>query len=92
MTLWNLNYVPPKKSDDKKAPIKSDDNTQTAKTEKQYIAILQSMENDQLYKLSDITAVLGVKDTRAKQLLRYLIEEEKIEPVGANRNRRYRKR
>lgn len=92
LTLWNLNYVPPIKSDDKKAPIKSDDNTQTAKTEKQYIAILQSMENDQLYKLSDITAVLGVKDTRAKQLLRYLIEEEKIEPVGANRNRRYRKR
>jgi len=50
------------------------------------------MEREKLYKLSDITAVLQVKDTRAKNLLKDLIQEGKIEPVGANRNRRYRKR
>jgi predicted HTH transcriptional regulator len=96
LTLWNLNYVPPQKatikSDDKKATIKGDDNKRNAKSEGQYLAILQSMEADQLYKLSDITEVLQVKETRAKYLVKHLIEEGKIEPIGANRNRRYRKR
>ena len=57
----------------------------------QYKTILQSMEKEKLYKLSDITSVLQVKETRAKYLVKQLIEDGKIEPVGANRNRRYRK-
>ena len=95
ITLWNLNYEPPKKattkSDDKKATINSDDNKPTAKSSAQYKTILQSMEKEKLYKLSDITSVLQVKETRAKYLIKQLIENGKIEPVGANRNRRYRK-
>ncbi|MBR3786607.1 MAG: putative DNA binding domain-containing protein [Firmicutes bacterium] len=96
LTLWNLNYALPEKatikSDDKKVTIKSDDEKRTAKSGVQYDMILQSMEREKLYKLSDITSVLQVKDTRAKNLLKDLIQEGKIEPVGANRNRRYRKR
>ena len=96
LTLWNLNHEPPKKvtikGADKKAPINRDDKPKGSKTAQQYQQILQSMDANVAYKLSDITTVLQVKETRAKCLLRDLIEDGKIEAIGANRNRRYCKK
>lgn len=96
LTLWNLNYVPPTKlaikSDDKKVTTKGDDKLKTEKTKSQYAAILAFMEPEQLYRLSDIVEILDVKETRTKYLLKDLIANDKIEALGANRNRRYRKK
>jgi len=42
------------------------------------------------YRLEEISEQLGVKTTRTKTVLKALIEAEKIEMVGGNRDRRYR--
>ena len=39
--------------------------------------------------VSDFTELLGVKNTRVKQVLYSLIHDGIIEAIGGNRNRRY---
>ena len=95
ISLKNLNYNKGKekvtiKSDDKKVTIKSDDKKVTIKTQEQFNVILQYMVPEKEYRLEEISEQLGVKTTRTKTVLKALIEAEKIEMVGGNRDRRYR--
>ena len=95
IVLKNLNYKREKgkatiKSDDKKATIKSDDKKVTIKTQQQYDILLQYMVPQKEYRLDEIAERLGVKTTRTKTILKGLIEKEKVEVVGGNKDRRYR--
>ena len=75
LVLKNLNY-------EKKAAVK---------TQESINKILEYMILDKEYALSEICKVLGLKETRTKEILKYLIEEDKIETLGGNRNRKYRR-
>lgn len=49
------------------------------------------MELNREYRIAEIAEFLGVKETRARQLVRELIRLKKIEAMGENKGRRYRK-
>ena len=49
------------------------------------------MELDREYRITEIAEFLGVKETRARQLVRELIRLKKIDATGENKGRRYRK-
>ena len=93
LLLKNLNYREKAtiKSDDKKATIKSDDKKVTVKTKESMNKVLEYMIYDKEYALSEICAVLSLKKTRTKEILKRLMEESKVEAIGGNRNRKYRK-
>lgn len=83
-------HVAVDKSDDKKVTIKSDD-----KKHKTYVhqqAILAFMEKGVEYRLKEFCELLSLKETRVKVLLKDLIDEGSVEVMGANRNRRYRRK
>ena len=90
------NAVTPKskatiKSDDKKTTIKIDDKKATIKTQENMQKVLEYMDYEKGYALTEICEVLGLKATRTKEILKKLISENKVEALGGNRNRRYRK-
>lgn len=88
-TILKLSFV---KSMDKKALIKSADKKKlTNKTRQQLEKIIEWMELDREYRIAEIAEFLGVKETRARQLVRELIRLKKIEAMGENKGRRYRK-
>ena len=66
--------------------IKSDE-----KRQEQYEKILTFMQPDVWYKASDLMNVLGVRETRTKELLRALITDEKLVDDGATKGKRYKK-
>ena len=79
------------KSADKKALIKSADKKKlTNKTRQQLEKIIEWMDLDREYRIAEIAEFLGVKETRARELVRELIRLEKIEAIGKNKGRRYR--
>ena len=80
-----------KKSDEKKATKKSDRKKVTKKRQGQYEKILTFMKPNVWYKASDLMNVLGVKETRTKELLRALIRDEKLIDDGATKGKRYKK-
>ncbi len=87
-TILKLSFV-------KKAAIKNGDKKQvTKKTEIQleYILeyILEYMTPDREYKTSEIAAEIGLKKSRAIELVNELVKSGRIEAVGKNRGRRYR--
>lgn len=49
------------------------------------------MQTDVWYKASDLMSVLGVKETRTKELLRALVVEDKLVDDGATKGKRYKK-
>lgn len=79
------------KSDEKKATKKSDGKKVTKKREEQYEKILIFMQPDVWYKASDLMNMLGVKETRTKELLRALLADEKLVDDGATKGKRYKK-
>ena len=50
------------------------------------------MQPDVWYKASDLMNVLGVRETRTKELLRALITDEKLVDDGATKGKRYKQR
>ena len=78
-----------KKSDDKKPTVKRDDKKCT-KTDKQQEKILNHMEENKEYRLQDFCDLLGLKETRTKEILKPLISEGKISVIGKNKDRRYK--
>lgn len=79
------------KSADKKALIKSAEKKKlTNKTRQQLEKIIEWMELDREYRTAEIAEFLGVKETRARELVRELIRLEKIEATGKNKGRRYK--
>lgn len=86
-TVLSLSF---KKSGDKKAAIKSGDKKVTKKTQMQYDKILDFMEEGKEYGIWDFCELLGLKESRTKDILKGI--SDYIEIIGSNRDRRYRKK
>ena len=92
-TILKLSFVKKAaiKNGDKKVAIKNGDKKQvTKKTEIQLEYILEYMTSDREYKTSEIAAEIGLKKSRARELVNELVKSGRIEAVGKNRGRRYR--
>ena len=63
----------------------------TKKRQEQYEKILTFMQPDVWYKASDLMNVLGVRETRTKELLRALIRGGKLIDDGATKGKQYKK-
>lgn len=79
------------KNGDKKSAIKIGDK-KSAKTGERLRQILQCMEAGLEYPADSIAENVGLKASRTRELLKMLVDEDKIEVLGENRNRRYRKK
>ena len=79
------------KSAGKKAPEKSADKKITPKTQEQYNTILENMKENEWYKSSDFCDILGVKETRVKELFRGLSKDGKIIDNEKTKGRMYKK-
>ena len=79
------------KSDSKKATVKSDSKKVTEKTKAQYDIILSFMKDDMWYNASEISEILGVKETRTKELLRSLCAHGILVDNDKIRGRKYKK-
>lgn len=76
----------------KKATEKSDRKTITKKSELQIQSILEYMDGERWYKANELTKILGLKDTRTKELLRKMVIMNLLEDNGATKGKTYRKR
>ena len=86
-TILSLSF---KKSGDKKVAIKSSDKKVTKKTQIQYDKILEFMEEGKEYGIWEFCELLGLKESRTKDILKGL--SDRIEIIGSNRDRRYKKK
>ncbi len=77
-TILSLSF---KKSGDKKV---------TKKTQMQYDKILEFMEEGKEYGIWHFCELLGLKESRTKDILKGL--SDRIEIIGSNRDRRYKKK
>ncbi len=87
--VWRNKEKDIKKTDDKKPTIKTDDKKIT-KSDKQQKVILKYMKTDKEYRLQDFCELLGLKDTRTKEILKPLILDGKLLVIGKNKDRRYK--
>ena len=78
------------KNGDKKTAIKNGDKKVTKKTQMQYDKILEFMEEEKEYVIWDFCELLGLKESRTKDILKGLSEH--IDIVGSNKDRKYRKK
>ncbi|MCD8069183.1 MAG: hypothetical protein LUE87_09920 [Lachnospiraceae bacterium] len=62
----------------------------TPKTEEQYATILNFMADRQWHKTSEIKALLSLKETRTKQLMKELVSANKLVDNGKNKGRMYK--
>lgn len=81
-TVLSLSFV-------KKQTKKTSDKKVTKKTQMQYDKILDFMEEGKEYGIWDFCELLGLKESRTKDILRVLSDQ--IEIIGGNRDRRYKK-
>lgn len=51
--------------------------------------ILENMQKGKEYKAAEIGEMLDLKESRTKEILRYMVSERMISIIGNNRNRRY---
>lgn len=82
-TILTLPLVkkPPIKTADKKLP--------STKMLTQIEQILENMQKGKEYKAAEIGEMLDLKESRTKEILRYMVSERMISIIGNNRNRRY---
>jgi len=57
---------------------------------KQYSLILNFMADGEWHKISEITEILGLKDTRTKVLLKELVSLDKLVDDGKTKGKQYR--
>ncbi len=81
-----------KKSGEIKAAKKSGEKKVTKKTEENYNFILGAMQPDTWYRASEFTDVVSLKETRIKELLSELCQQDKIESTGSTKGKMYRKK
>ncbi len=60
------------------------------RTLEQYEVILSVMKPDTWYQAKEFCDILGVKDSRTRELLRELAATRRIEDDGATKGKRYR--
>ena len=63
----------------------------TKKTQEKYTLILNAMQPDRWYKASEFESVVEVKESRIKELLKDMIEQDLIESSGSTKGKQYRK-
>lgn len=80
-----------KKSGGKKAAKKSGEKKVAKKTLENQKAILNFMQPDVWYKISDFEGIAPVKESRMKELLKGLIAQGKITSTGNTKGRMYQK-
>ena len=84
------------KIDGKKVTEKSDRKKRqkkvTEKTQAQYNTILASMEDNVWYKASEFVDILGLRETRTKELLRNLVKDGILVDSAVTKGRQYKKR
>ncbi|MDE7204586.1 MAG: hypothetical protein K2O91_22420, partial [Lachnospiraceae bacterium] len=61
------------------------------KTLLQYETILSVMEPNIWYRASEFMDILGIKESRTKELLRELVAADLLENDGATKGKKYRK-
>jgi predicted HTH transcriptional regulator len=81
----------PIKSADKKVPIKSTDK-KVPITQNQKEKIISMAGKVESIRNADVTQALQVGESRAKTLLRELVSDGKLVPIGDNKSRVYRLR
>lgn len=74
-----------------KSAEKSADKKITPKTQEQYNIILENMKENEWYKSRDFCDILGVKETRVKELFRGLSKDGKIIDNDKTKGRMYKK-
>lgn len=57
------------------------------KTQEKYQAILNAMQHEQWYKASEFECIVGVKESRIKELLKNMIEQGMIESTGSTKEK-----
>ena len=77
------------KTNDKKQTIKTNDKKQTTKTEIHREKIRNFLTENELASARDISIVIGLSAERTRVILAKM---EDVEPVGGNRNRKYKLR
>lgn len=75
----------------KKVPEKSTRKKVTQKTLIQYEKILSYMQLNRWYKAADFINILDVKERRIKNILRELVDDEKLIDNGVTKGKRYKK-
>lgn len=81
----------PKKSAEKKVPKKNTEKKIMPKTKQQYEKILDFMDANQWYKAKEMEELLGVKERRARELLRELVALGMVTDDGATKGKKYKK-
>ena len=61
------------------------------KTLLQYETILSTMESKKWYRSNEFSDILGVKESRTRELLRELVAAGLLEDDGATKGKKYRK-
>ena len=77
-------------SSDKKVAIKGSDRTTKTKSQIQKQTVITYLTEKVFAKTTDIAALLGVKDARARRLLSEMVAEGIIVSEGMNKNRVYK--
>ena len=93
-TILKLSFVEKVaiKNGDKKVAIKSGDKKKiTKRTEQQLEYILEHMAPNQEYKTSELSEVIGLKESRTRMLLNELAMSGRIAVSGKNKGRRYKR-
>ena len=85
------NKKPPIKTADKKPPIKIANKKVGKKSEAHFEAILQYMIRDKEYRMKELSELLGLSLRRTREILNNLVDMNKIEKVGSNKDRRYKR-
>ena len=79
------------KSGEKKVAKKSGEKKVTKKTQEKYEVIFNAMQPDVWYKASEFESVVGVKESRIKELLKNMTEQGLIESTGSTKGKMYRR-
>lgn len=64
----------------------------SATTEMHLEMIWNTMETGREYKADEIAEIIGLKSSRTRELLKMLVDDNKLEIIGNKKNRRYLKR
>ena len=54
--------------------------------------IWNTMETGREYKADEIAEIIGLKSSRTRELLKMLVDDNKLDIIGNKKNRRYLKR
>ena len=79
------------KTADKKPLIKTADKKYSKKTKEQFELVLAYMDSDVWYRAMDFVEILGVKDSRLRDLFKDMVAAGLVEDNGVNRWKKYKK-